>query len=80
MITPLNGIIVILLIALIGFIAGLLPAIVISNAKPIEVVRGTFRKQTKMVFSKFFIIFQNIITICLIAASITMFFAGEAFG
>nr|WP_129733017.1 ABC transporter permease [Parabacteroides goldsteinii] len=73
MITPLNGMIVIILIALIGFIAGLFPAIVISNAKPIEVVRGTFRKQTKMVFSKFFIIFQNIITICLIAASITMF-------
>lgn len=73
MITPLNAIIVILLIALIGFISGLLPAIVISNAKPIEVVRGTFRKQTKMVFSKFFIVFQNTITICLIASSITMF-------
>ena len=72
MITPLNGMIVILLIALIGFIAGLLPAIVISNAKPIEVVRGTFRKQTKMVFSKFFIVFQNVITITMIAASITM--------
>ena len=73
MITPLNGMIVLLLIVLIGFIAGLLPAIVISNAKPIEVVRGTFRKQTKMVFSKFFIVFQNTITICLIAASIAMF-------
>lgn len=73
MITPLNGLIVIVLIALIGFVAGLLPAIVISNAKPIEVVRGTFRKQTKMVFSKFFIVFQNTITICLIAASITMY-------
>lgn len=73
MITPFNSMIIILLIALIGFIAGLLPAIVISNAKPIEVVRGTFRKQTKMVFSKFFIVFQNTITICLIAASITMF-------
>lgn len=73
MITPLNGIIVILSIVLIGFIAGVLPAIVISNAKPIEVVRGTFRRQTKMVFSKFFIVFQNAITICLIAASITMF-------
>ena len=36
-------------------------------------MRGTFRKQTKMVFSKFFIIFQNVITICLVAASITMF-------
>lgn len=73
MATPLNGIIVILLLVLIGFISGLLPAIVISNAKPIEVVRGTFRKQTKMVFSKFFIVFQNTITICLIAASVTMF-------
>ena len=73
MFTPLNCMIVILLIALTGFIAGLLPAIVISNAKPIEVVRGTFRKQTKMVFSKFFIVFQNTITICLIAASLTMF-------
>lgn len=73
MVTPLNGLIVILLITLTGFVAGLLPAIVISNAKPIEVVRGTFRKQTKMVFSKFFIIFQNVITICLVAASITMF-------
>lgn len=73
MFTPLNSIIMILLIAFIGFISGLLPAIVISNAKPIEVVRGTFRKQTKMVFSKFFIVFQNTITICLIAASLTMF-------
>ena len=73
MITPLNCMVVILLITLVGFIAGLLPAIVISNAKPIEVVRGTFRKQTKMVFSKFFIVFQNTITICLIAASVTMF-------
>lgn len=73
MITPLNGVVVILLIALTGFISGLLPAIVISNAKPIEVVRGTFRKQTKMVFSKFFIVFQNTITICLIATTLTMF-------
>ena len=73
MFTPLNCMVVILLIALTGFISGLLPAIVISNAKPIEVVRGTFRKQTKMVFSKFFIVFQNTITICLIAASLTMF-------
>lgn len=73
MMTPLNGMIVILLIAFVGFITGLLPAIVISNAKPIEVVRGTFRKQTKMVFSKFFIVFQNTITICLIAAALTMY-------
>lgn len=60
------------LILLLGCLSGLLPAIIISNTKPIEVVRGTFRARTKMVFSKFFITFQNAITIVLIAASITM--------
>lgn len=45
----------------------------ISSAKPIDVVRGTFRRQTKMVFSKVFITFQNVITIAMIAASLTMY-------
>lgn len=60
-------------IVLTGFLSGLLPAVMISSAKPIDVVRGTFRRQTKMVFSKVFITFQNVITIAMIAASLTMF-------
>ena len=60
------------LILLIGALSGLLPAILISSSKPIDVVRGTFRRQTKMVFSKCFITFQNIITIGMVAASIVM--------
>ncbi|MDD2951641.1 MAG: FtsX-like permease family protein [Parabacteroides sp.] len=56
----------------VGGLSGLLPAIIISSSKPIEVVRGTFRVKTKMVFSKFFIVFQNVITITMIAASIVM--------
>lgn len=56
----------------VGGLSGLLPALVISAAKPIEVVRGTFRVRTKMVFSKFFITFQNVITITMIAVSIVM--------
>lgn len=60
------------LILLIGVLAGVLPASIISNAKPIEVVRGEFRQKTKMRFSKVFITFQNLITIVMIAASITM--------
>lgn len=59
-------------ILLIGCLSGLLPAIMISSAKPIDVVRGTFCRQTKMVFSKCFITFQNTITIAMIAASIVM--------
>lgn len=60
------------LILLIGVISGLLPAILISSVKPIDVVRGTFRRQTKMVFSKVFITLQYGITIVLIASSIVM--------
>ncbi|WP_099465365.1 MULTISPECIES: ABC transporter permease [Parabacteroides] len=56
----------------VGVLSGLLPALVISSAKPIEVVRGTFRAKTKMVFSKFFITFENVITITMIAVSILM--------
>lgn len=71
-ITLFNCVVVLFLIVVIGTIAGLLPAIVISAAKPIDVVRGSFRKRTKMTFSKLFITFQNVITIVLIATSITM--------
>jgi len=67
-----NCLIIITVILAIGFISGLLPAIIISNAKPIDVVRGGFRAKTKMVFSKVFITFQNVITIMLLAASLTM--------
>jgi len=67
-----NCLLIILAIMAIGFISGLLPAIIISNSKPIDVVRGGFRAKTKMVFSKIFITFQNVITIMLLAASLTM--------
>lgn len=59
-------------ILVIGILSGLLPALVVSSAKPIEVVRGSFRTKNKMVFSKFFITFQNAITIVLVACSVTM--------
>lgn len=68
--TWIGGTVCVLLI--IGLLAGLLPAILISSAKPIDVVRGTFRRQTKMVFSKVFITFQNVITIATIAAALVM--------
>ena len=71
--TPLWGGMIVAVILLTGVLSGLLPAILISSAKPIDVVRGTFRRQTKMVFSKVFITFQNVITIAMIAASLTMY-------
>lgn len=71
-VTPASVLIALLLIVFLGVVSGLLPASVISSSKPIDVVRGNFRTRTKMVFSKFFITFQNVITITLIAVSITM--------
>ncbi len=71
-ITPLTVLCVLIVTVLLGFLSGLLPAIIISNAKPIDVVRGSFRQKTKMVFSKVFITFQQVITIALVAASLTM--------
>ena len=59
-------------ILLLGTIAGIAPAIFASRFKPIDIVRGTFRRRTKMTFSKFFIIFQNVISVILIAIAIVM--------
>ena len=44
----------------------------ISRAEPIEVVRGTFAHHTRMVFSRVFIVLQNVITIVMIAVALTM--------
>ena len=57
----------------IGVISGLIPAFIISNFKPIEVVRGAFIYKSKMVFSKVFITIQNVATIALITCTLIMF-------
>ena len=59
-------------IVLVGVLAGIAPAAIASRFEPIDVVRGTYRLQTKRVFSKIFIVFQNTITIVLIAMAILM--------
>lgn len=70
--TPMNLLLALVAIILIGFITGLLPALLISRTKAVDVVKGGFRKKTKMVFSRFFITFQNAITIALMAAALVM--------
>ena len=59
-------------ILLVSLAAGALPATILSRVKPIEVVRGTFRTQTKMIFSRVFITVQNIITITMLACAMIM--------
>ena len=59
-------------VIVVSLVAGVLPATILSKVKPIEVVRGTFRKQTKMVLSRVFITVQNVITIVMLACALVM--------
>ena len=59
-------------IVLLGVLAGMAPAAIASRFEPIDVVRGTYRLKTKRVFSKVFIVFQNTITVALIAMALLM--------
>ena len=56
----------------VGVLAGLTPAYVLTRFKPIDVVRGTFRRKTKMVYSRVLIVFQYVITIVLIGCTLTI--------
>lgn len=67
-----SGSVYFIMILVLGLISGITPAIVISRYKPINVTRGSFAHKSKMVFSKVFIIFQNVITIVMVASALTM--------
>lgn len=55
-----------------AFLAGLLPAMIVSRFKPIDVVKGSFRYYNRKLFSHVFIVGQNIISTLLIAVGLTM--------
>ncbi len=69
---PASIIITLLFILVVGVLSGIMPAFVLSKTKPIEVIRGTFRRQTKMVLNKVFITIQNVITIVMLACAVIM--------
>jgi putative ABC transport system permease protein len=71
-ITPLSATVMAGFVLLLGAVSGLLPAIVMSNVQPVEIIKGSLQRKTKMVFSKGFITFQNAVTIVMIATSLTM--------
>lgn len=70
--TPVNLLILMGGLVVLSVIAGLIPGISLASFKPIEVVRGTFRRKTKMVYSKLFIGFQYAITIILVGCTIVI--------
>lgn len=59
-------------IILTGVISGIMPTVSLSRYKPIDVVKGSFRYHSKMVLSRVFIILQNVITMTMMAATLTI--------
>lgn len=55
-----------------GFICGLIPALNISSIKPISIVNGTYRRKSKAILNRIFILLQNIFAITLIASAIIL--------
>lgn len=60
------------LILLVGILAGLVPALMISRFKPVDVVKGSFRLKSKLVFGKVFIMIQNVVTITMLSLTIAL--------
>lgn len=67
--TFLNLLILVGTFSFIGILSGILPALKITNFKPIEVVKGGFRRKSKGVYGKVFITFQYTVTIVLLTCS-----------
>lgn len=71
-ISPVSVLVCVLFTVLVGVIAGIVPALIIQKAEPIEIVRGTLRLKTKTLYSKVIIVIQNVITVVMLVTAFTM--------
>ena len=71
-ITPVNVLLVLGFIVVLGILSGIVPALLIQQAQPIEIVRGTLRLKTKTVYSKVIIIAQNVVSVVMLVSALTM--------
>ncbi|MBR3568579.1 MAG: FtsX-like permease family protein [Salinivirgaceae bacterium] len=57
---------------IVGLVSGAIPAAITLSYNSVAVIKGEQRRQTKTVFSRVFIVIQNIITVALISLAIVM--------
>lgn len=62
----------IVIILLVGVLCGIFSAMMSGRYNPVDVMKGGYRRRSKMVFSKVFIVLQNALAVILIALAITM--------
>lgn len=55
-----------------GILAGVIPASMASRVAPIDIIKGEFRRSDRRIFSKVFIVVQNVVSVTLIALTLTM--------
>ena len=71
-VTPVNILLVLGFILVLGILAGIVPALLIQKAQPIEIVRGALRLKTKTVYSKVIIVVQNVVAVVMLVSALTM--------
>ena len=60
-------------IVLLSVIAGIVPALMVSRYRPIDIVRGEFTRASRMVLGRVFLVVQNTAAIGAVAIAIAMF-------
>jgi putative ABC transport system permease protein len=70
--TFLNFSIGIVFIIVLGIIAGIAPALIISKFSPIDIVKGSFRRSSKLIYSKALISFQYFIALVLLICTMVI--------
>ena len=71
-VTSVNILLVLAFVLVLGFLAGLVPALLIQRTEPIEIVRGTLRRKTKTVYSKVIIVIQNAVSVVMLICALTI--------
>ena len=72
---PLSGTFILLslgIVAVIGILSGLFPALAMAAYRPLDVVTGKVRRKRKMGANRVFIVVQSVLSVLLIAMSITL--------
>lgn len=70
--TPTMVAVSIFFVLIISFVSGIIPALIISNFNPLEVVKGAFSRKVKTSYSKMLIIFQYAVSIALLICAISI--------
>lgn len=61
------------LVVVLSVLSGVVPALMVLKYKPIDVVKGSFEKDSRMVMGRMLIIVQNVVAIITLAVAVVMF-------